>query len=275
MKTFIDCVYTNEAREGLKWVFEQMNLPIPQEGEFYTGGLTNGTPGVFLDYYGVTLRLEENEKVNLLHHPGYSLPIVSFYLDKRYRLDLQPGAPLIENRKKLQLLRFQFANDEVRCDDVVRGNCFYLPLKTAEFPSGYPVVFDPRVLRPLSDSTRLVKQKIHERVFDLSCDVPKDNQGQCGIFSDLRNDFSQTIQSFDGNFDRKHVAEFWGALRRAKNDNRLVDSWNKQRRRKYHPVQLQRAKQASHAYGNTLRDHHGVVKPSWSFKKYFSFPKIF
>lgn len=154
------------ATQELRRFFQDAGLPIPQGGEYCISGPHRRSALIFLEDYGVTLRIYpraayDKRMCNLPNHPLVQQPLTQVkgehfvYVlypgiipgrsdnDWRKHLD-DEGRPYSSNDSEEEVYDDILNNDGIDHSESGEWNRGFIPVRTNFFPHGIPIGLDPK-----------------------------------------------------------------------------------------------------------------------------------
>ncbi len=148
--------------EKIIYTLEQLQVPLPQKPDEFMRG-THGAL-IFDDYCGLLIRIEKagtsqyGERVN--GHRFVLQPLRSFDLGEAV-IEVVPGTHVSYKKEQLWEVESALETTPYHLSDRSVGNTGFLPLKTPEFPNGYPVVIDRAAVECLTEETWEIAEALY------------------------------------------------------------------------------------------------------------------
>ena len=214
--------------EQLLEALEKLELPIPEQGEFYY----SSTALVLLNPYGATVRFNKKADVPLLRSDDLLRPIGSIDINKDFRMDITAGGRLADYMDSMAV-QDNLDAQGLESMDVLghERNCLYLPkTESSAHKHGKPVCFDPLYIRPQQDSAARAYQAGENGIYDLDPKSGETPDIQDGLYSDLRRSFTRAITAKLKTPEQGGLMSgFWSDMGEACRNGRLVAAWSAKR----------------------------------------------
>jgi len=218
--------------------FDQLMLPVPDEGEYIhtndEGYLT------FIDFAGCAVRVTE-KKIHTCSFPARSdhilQPLVRFNAGN-YVVDVLPGVNLPaydmgdwdmtvwSERMEGQITPLMVLQD-YRLYDTNPYNFGVLPIKTAAFPDGYPVLIDPDTVTDRAYHLKPLKQFFARLGIKEGFQPTRQTPLQARLFGDLHHAFAQACQAKNPLTASSLMQAAWKQCHRAQQEGRLIANWHR------------------------------------------------
>ena len=237
------------ARNVFK-AFEQMGLPAPDKKEEFLKG-TEGAL-IFINELGVVVRIE-NEVSEFAQYeriddsPQILKPLGSISAGEAI-IEICPGCRNDVNSNDRTDLRRSLKRQGFNFWDSALRNIGRLPVKTAEFPNGIPVVIDRLAVDRLTRGAKRAKSflsKIKSEKADkiLAAAVGAEE----ALYGPLRDSFNENWP------DTQKMKTFWGLCRSYVAEGKLVAGWNHNESRSSYDDKIRGAKSSAGNYAERLR----------------------
>jgi hypothetical protein len=209
-----------EERYGVKTavavgkVFNELQLPVPDEGEFVEaaekGYIVPITP------YGVNVRLTPVEKRAVFNSRHILQPLASRPADLLH-VDVQPGVATNKNMRDTRRISEKMRAEGIEYYDSFPPtlNTGWMPYKTDEFPDGFPVVFDPDACRRLNGDAKDVKGIV----------TKTEENPQDVFYGDLRVKLEDAWSANEAEPGSGDMTGFWDMCVEKKEEGVLLSSW--------------------------------------------------
>jgi hypothetical protein len=208
--------------DGCADYFTALGLPVPASREtFHT---SDDGYIVFLDRFGMTLRLIRDREHPLFDNPRILQPIASRRIGD-LRADLYPGIYSDVSTFSSMRLRSRLLLNGIDYWDALPRNGGYLPRTDGTGPDRHAVVLDAGACRKLNVGARAVMSllRLAGRPFAAA---PKPNP-QDTLYKGLRDSFNAAWPLESDRPDPGKMQSFWDLCREEKTRGRLVTTWNK------------------------------------------------
>lgn len=223
MTTLFD-KFSKVTADKLSGVFEELNLPIPHRGEYHRWDSTV----VFLNPFGLALRLQPRKKMPLLRHEHLLRPLGSIIVDEKLRIDITQGGKTATKEEQSRAVHKKLKADRILTDDIKHKpqNSLILRAVNIEFPEGIPVAYDPYKLKTYNRSIREFKDVIHSsNVIDMLPTAEEEQDAQDTLFGELRAQFQDCVTPNSGQIDPNKLTEFYQSCRQYKKAGLLLAPW--------------------------------------------------
>ncbi len=216
-------IYPSATATKVTGTLRALGLPLPLKNELYTGH----APILFCNPFGLAIRFNNPQRFPLMRHENLMRPIGALHIDPNCRMEFQFMATPERHSHIAEKVVKQLSHDGVIVEDVKSSpeNMLRLPLCSAQFPQGVPVVYDPANILgggALRHFEKRFKKGAVMALRPLKGEAP-DIQDQC--FDHLRQAFETAASAAL----RKKPNAFTGFLAScvtAKHDGLLRDSAN-------------------------------------------------
>jgi hypothetical protein len=197
------------VREVLK-TFQQLGLPAPEKNEEFLWAAEGGL--VFLDRYGMVIRLEKKNLGRINSDPFVLQPVASIDAGDVV-VEICPACNFADNPAVVAELVERLLNNGIKFHDASIRNVGYLPIKSAVFPKGVPMVIDRPAVHRLSENIEPVRQLLTYRL--AKKEVEK-------IYIPLRRGFNKCWP------EAQNMKQFWNLCQSYVKKEKLVTGWNKE-----------------------------------------------
>jgi hypothetical protein len=197
------------ARNVLK-IFEQMGLPAPEKSQEFV----DATEGVlvFLNRYGIVMRIEREILDRINDNPLVLSPIASIPAGRAI-VEICPGCVSEKQWGAVYRLERELKEQGIDFDDSGLTNVGRMPMSTALFPQGVPVVIDRPAVMRLADEIAPVKGAQEMRIAEATGAAEE-------LYGPLQQAFSECWP------DARQMRNFWSLCESYVWDGRLVAGWN-------------------------------------------------
>lgn len=204
--------------------FNLMALPIPIDAEYFP--TTDGGAMASLDYYGVRIRVIDNNKYEEIEHPNILRPLGSF-LTGNLRVDILPSViPDVNADDSIYLVR-KLRQGGIDLWDDNYENSGYIPAVPGVTEKPFPVVLDMGAfkskpeLAAIDPDAPIVKRgyrdfPVADRPFNQYDDC-MDTQDK--VYGPLRRQFQEALESSAAG-DISKMKAFWESCARAREEGR-------------------------------------------------------
>jgi len=218
-KTLYDRFKDKESAAQVCDILDKLDLPYPQESKSIletkedSGELKRGAEGclIFLEDYGCVVRIERNEPylggAERIEHSHILQPLISIPAGE-VTIEVCPGTNCSDKWKDTDIIRTKLTRDGIKYWDYGERNTGLLPIKTPEFPNGYPIVIDRLAVSRLSENIPDIKEAL-------------ETSPQTELYSPLKEKFLEAFES--GKKDK--VKEVWDLCAEFKKQGKLVSGW--------------------------------------------------
>lgn len=251
--------FGKETGDKVAESFSELGLPLPEsKAEFMDG---NEGFLVFLSPYAMTLRIEpaKPHAGEYLRHPNILQPIISHDVGKAV-LEVSPSVAIDDcSDEDVQNLKSKLYDDGVFFwDDEVR-NIGKLPIETAEFPDGIPVVIDRLSVERVSHSPSLLEMEYPEKFSQNPNPIYDDTiamEEQDSLYKPLKEAFAE-VEANKGQPSayKASMLAFWDKCQELKADGVTIAQWDDKAffgENKPHPRSVRKS---AEAYHQTLKNH--------------------
>ena len=202
-----------DTANKIKYVFDRMGIPMPYDEDDFLDG-TEGAL-VALNKYGLVIRIEWKDSTNSrcvanrVNDSGFVLkPIASIDLGDVV-MEVCPATEVMSNADHVDDLKDKLKDDGIDYWDCQLNNSGYLPVKTADFPKGIPIVIDRLAVMNLNKSSDRIRTALSKKV-----ELIQDE-----LYSPLRKSFSKEWHSNSG------FKDFFDLCQQFKEDKKLNLGW--------------------------------------------------
>lgn len=221
MSAFRDRITVQGARPerfpGIESAFEKLGLPLPEDDEFLKGHMG---ALLFLDAYGVIVRVEFNDKAlgdrRRIIDPCILQPLGKITTRKMV-VAIYPGVERAVTGDERYLKRILESRGIDFWDDQ-EDNVGRLPVKMPGFPRGVPVVVD------VAGAGEFFKGSIYTLG-----PIKRKNNRSCVLQNKLYGRLKKVFRRAIASGDPKIMREFWKLCAKEKKNGVLCSSWTKAR----------------------------------------------
>lgn len=207
----------NEAISNVIGIFSQLQLPIPSWHDEYisaTKGLITMT-----NRYGVVIRVEE-AAAGRVENPWVIQPIASFDAGAVI-VEIVPATRNLDNERVSQKVALELKKSGVEFfDKGGSSNMGVLPVGSAAYPKGIPVVIDRLAVRHAGDDVYALK--------DIFNDMGARNDPQ-EIYAPLRAAIKDAWPDHAREADAAKMTAFWRLCEDFVKAGKLIAGWNQDR----------------------------------------------
>lgn len=189
-----------KTRAGIVAAFERIGLPLPQTTEHCMPGADGIL--IFTNVYGLVIRIEFKEETPTRASQWVLQPLGTFDAGDAV-VEICPACRFEDDKANYHFVRAALKEEGINFWDTGLRNMGRLPVASAKFPDGVPVVVDRRAVKMVSDDLRPVKLGLQGR-----------------HFKPLRSAFNAAARS------RNKAPEFLQKCVQFVADGKLVAGWN-------------------------------------------------
>lgn len=188
-------------------IFDMLQLPIPKDKSEYLHGTLGAL--IFLDDYGCVLRIERLVNKRDIEHPHLLDPFIKFDLGG-FEIGIYPGTKTTNSEEVRDYLVEAFDKDNLDFMDNQIANAGVIPVKTVDFPNGFPVVIDVPSVAKLShnkqikSAVRNVQAEFYKEIIDVAKDV---------------------IDKETGLPIKEKMQEFWQVCKKSRKNRVTIPGW--------------------------------------------------
>jgi hypothetical protein len=144
----------------IKGAFKRVGLPLPQT----TAEFMPGTDGLLLfsNIYGLVIRIEQTEKKPVQPSQWVLQPLGAFDAIDAV-VEFCPACRFEDDKANYHLVKAALKEEGINFWDTGLRNMGRLPITTAQFPDGVPVVVDRRAVKMLTDDIKPVSLGLQGR----------------------------------------------------------------------------------------------------------------
>ena len=219
--------FTPKDRNDIEWAFNQLGLPIPDTNEYHEG---DPSPVVFLNPFGLTLRIVPKDKHPLIRHRRLLRPLIAFDAPN-FRVELQPAHSICEYEGPNFDVYQELLGDDILVRDIQENysNCMHLPLSRIGLADDFVVAYDPEEIDILSKRVKEIRKKLndHPSIFDLRKPANRKQDYQDRLYDPVRDEFAKAVIPGQINLDRNAVVNFWSACNQAKKQKLFHPIWKR------------------------------------------------
>lgn len=218
--------YDDVTAQSVYWAFEKIGVPLPAADDQYFHG--NGSEIVFLNKYGVTLRLEQktsrdanwgkNKRVS--SSPWIAQAVGSLELKGGLALEICLGCPVNDAQSNVDFLKRELLTQNIIFYDTQIDNVGLFPSRLPEFPNGIPIVIDRGAVGAMGVDLIGVNSSLNQSVLE------KVIAAQEAVYQPLCHAFSEALPDVNGPADSVKMKAFWHACAAFKDAGLIVDGWN-------------------------------------------------
>lgn len=149
-----------ESQAAIIAAFKKIRLPLPRTTEEFMAG-TDGCL-IFSNRYGLVIRIEEKEKSPVRPSQWVLQPLGVFDAGEAV-IEVCPACLFEDDKQNYHFVKAALKQEGINFWDTGLRNMGRLPITTAQFPQGIPVVVDRRAVKMLSDAVEPVAKDLQSR----------------------------------------------------------------------------------------------------------------